>query len=352
MGIFDNENGFGTFPGNPGMQPFGYNPVRTMNLVNPMFGQNMQPTSPAPSTPWGAPDGAGLGMVSSDQPGQASGFGHSPSVGYVPEGEGQGMTPLQELMAFKTGHVGEASNVAGVQFYNKHDGQHPLDDNLERQGQELQGGGQESATATGSTPYHDDPFFNDDLDAYGDIADGKEKTDPSLPKVNDPSSDPDDPDNPEKDPDYVRDRVREGTMFGYLEASGGILTLFDKDGKVRGTYPYTSGVPGVSDETIRNQGPIPKGVYYLDPNKIVKYDPEKLNLWDLRREPSWPLGSWGHYRVKLHPATETITHGRDGFYLHGGDTPGSLGCIDVGNQDVVLFPLLSQSPGKIRLTVK
>ena len=34
---------------------------------------------------------------------------------------------------------------------------------------------------------------------------------------------------------------------------------------------------------------------------------------------------------------------RSEFFLHGGDTLGSAGCIDVGNQDVELFSLIKKT---------
>lgn len=39
--------------------------------------------------------------------------------------------------------------------------------------------------------------------------------------------------------------------------------------------------------------------------------------------------AWGDYRWALKPKTGTKTHGRSSFYLHGGSTPGSIGCIDL-----------------------
>ena len=38
---------------------------------------------------------------------------------------------------------------------------------------------------------------------------------------------------------------------------------------------------------------------------------------------------WGNLRVNLEPAPETETYGRTSMYIHGGDVPGSAGCIDL-----------------------
>ena len=48
-------------------------------------------------------------------------------------------------------------------------------------------------------------------------------------------------------------------------------------------------------------------------------------------------GDWGHFRVPLHPAKNTKTFGRGGFFIHGGEYPGSAGCVDVGKYDSMLF---------------
>ena len=46
---------------------------------------------------------------------------------------------------------------------------------------------------------------------------------------------------------------------------------------------------------------------------------------------TWPGGqpSWGKSRIALEASTSTNTYGRGGFYVHGGWTAGSNGCIDL-----------------------
>ena len=57
-------------------------------------------------------------------------------------------------------------------------------------------------------------------------------------------------------------------------------------------------------------------------------------------------GDWGYYRVKLHPQ-KLMYPNRDGhrseFYLHGGKTIGSSGCIDVSRDDIALFKLIKST---------
>ena len=70
-------------------------------------------------------------------------------------------------------------------------------------------------------------------------------------------------------------------------------------------------------------GPIPPGAYSLYSRDIS--DPGSFG--DRVRN---MLGDWGDWRVPLLPAPGTPTFGRSGFFLHGGSTPGSAGCIDIG----------------------
>lgn len=111
--------------------------------------------------------------------------------------------------------------------------------------------------------------------------------------------------------------------------NGSTLTHFDNSGNVQGTYPATSGRPGVNDPTAAYSGPIPAGNYTLNP-------PEISPGGFLRNL----LGDWGNYRVPLHPDAGTDTFGRSNFFLHGGTKPGSAGCIDIGQRDKELFPKL------------
>lgn len=76
-------------------------------------------------------------------------------------------------------------------------------------------------------------------------------------------------------------------------------------------------------ERDRNKGPIPRGDYRAYARELS--DPNFVGdaMRNLR-------GDWGDWRVRLWPDDAAATHGRDGFFLHGGWQPGSAGCIDVG----------------------
>ncbi len=91
-------------------------------------------------------------------------------------------------------------------------------------------------------------------------------------------------------------------------------------------------------------GPIPEGTYTLDPKKITHRT--GVMAWLRNR-----TGDWGNYRAPLAPAAGTNTHGRDKFFLHGGQTPGSAGCIDVCKLENQLFPLLQKHKGEVTVIV-
>ena len=67
---------------------------------------------------------------------------------------------------------------------------------------------------------------------------------------------------------------------------------------------------------------------------------------------------WGSFRVPIHPESGTNIFGRSGFFLHGGNLPGSAGCIDVGggilgntSTDDLLKALRRDRDGRVPLCV-
>ena len=102
-----------------------------------------------------------------------------------------------------------------------------------------------------------------------------------------------------------------------------------------------------------NAGPLPEGDYTLPPNKTD--DPSESGNWDLSdwndyashnilnyapwrtridKRSSYP---WGNRFGRLTPVSGTDTYGRSNFNIHGGDAPGSAGCIDIGHNDIDFF---------------
>lgn len=82
----------------------------------------------------------------------------------------------------------------------------------------------------------------------------------------------------------------------------------------RGNFDYSG-----ARQTQPNIGPIPAGDYWINP----------ADLWE---RPWYGFGmadSWGDFRITLRVMPGTKTHGRGGFFIHGGTTAGSAGCIDL-----------------------
>jgi hypothetical protein len=135
------------------------------------------------------------------------------------------------------------------------------------------------------------------------------------------------------------------------DQSTGSLTVDPENGESPYNIPSSSGKNGSTDQTAKNEGPIPTGTYTGDVSSLT--NPNFLG--DLARNTQ---GDWGDWRMPLSPNSETETYGRNGFFLHGGSGSGSAGCIDFGGgitgndmTDRLLKDILSDPDGKIPLTV-
>ena len=95
------------------------------------------------------------------------------------------------------------------------------------------------------------------------------------------------------------------------------------------SYPADSGRPddrgrfdyGVDRQKKSDEGPIPAGTYWINPSEMWE------RAW-------WKFGmaqSWGDFRITIHIHPNTKSHGRGGFFIHGGAARGSAGCIDLTN---------------------
>lgn len=145
-----------------------------------------------------------------------------------------------------------------------------------------------------------------------------------------------------------------GLSADTLHYDGSSAWLVNDDGKEVWRGPATSGRPGstAGDEGKTDFGPIPEGTYTLNPSEIstvTGWDFVKRGLSGIPEGHLW--SDWGNNRVRLHEAAGTNTFGRSEFFLHGGRSPGSLGCIDVGTGESSLFPLLKGHSGPITVIV-
>lgn len=101
-------------------------------------------------------------------------------------------------------------------------------------------------------------------------------------------------------------------------------------------------------QTIPNEGPIPAGRYWIQPSELQE------NAWYRFANAT---SAWGNFWITIHPYPSTQTHGRGGFFIHGGAQPGSAGCIDLAsNMDAFVAALRSALRGKeecyVPLTVR
>lgn len=89
---------------------------------------------------------------------------------------------------------------------------------------------------------------------------------------------------------------------------------------VDGRFDYST-----DRQRLADQGPIPTGDYWIQPQEL------QSNAWYRLRN---PRAAWGNHWITIHPYPATQTYGRGGFFIHGGSTPGSAGCIDLsGSMD-------------------
>jgi Protein of unknown function (DUF2778) len=94
--------------------------------------------------------------------------------------------------------------------------------------------------------------------------------------------------------------------------------------RLAGTWPARSGriVEDKFDYTkarqaVKDEGPIPEGSYWIEPSQLTHV--------------SFGTGAWGRYRITIHPLPLTVSYGRGGVFIHGGDEFGSAGCIDLAH---------------------
>jgi hypothetical protein len=149
--------------------------------------------------------------------------------------------------------------------------------------------------------------------------------------------------------------------------SGRPNTVADKDatkcgGKKDGSYMNNPLYVGIKD-----RGGIPEGNYVFKAKKIAEFSNKDQNEFTMSSEyftdpfgKNMHGGDWGSGRVKLSP--EKIIKGpkgcgdtsrRSGFYLHGGISPGSSGCIDVGNSGFTsILKFLDGYKNEIKVSVE
>lgn len=145
------------------------------------------------------------------------------------------------------------------------------------------------------------------------------------------------------------------TMSGNFD--GTHLTIVNRNGNVvyKAKYPAVSGKPdekgkfdySLDRQHIRNEGPIPEGNYWINPQKIIRR--KDAGLLDIGNRidnlGKFPGGedSWGRGKIEINPREVNVDGiKRDNFTIHGGKTPGSKGCIDLTKYDNQFFDFLEK----------
>ena len=124
--------------------------------------------------------------------------------------------------------------------------------------------------------------------------------------------------------------------FESIKFSGNDRLTFDGyklrwHGSSSSEYSAFSGQSDLSArESVKEFGPTPQGLYAIDPKNIEKLEPSD---------------DWGKFRVKVEPYQATVDRMvncfkavRTGIYIHGGETKGTRGCIEINDdQEETMF---------------
>ena len=134
-----------------------------------------------------------------------------------------------------------------------------------------------------------------------------------------------------------------------------------QDGRRVMSYPAISG--NVNNQSaqytnLRDLGPIPEGEWLLKRGSGQDYNNAERMSWlqelNPKRNPRWyeKEDNWGKSRIPIQPQEGTNTYGRDSMYIHGGTTPGSAGCVDLGSNNDSFYRDFVKYNGDMPLTVK
>jgi len=149
-----------------------------------------------------------------------------------------------------------------------------------------------------------------------------------------------------------------GTNALYFD--GEYLSLYKEDLTVT-KYPAVSGelTDGKTDPSkqMKLNGPIPEGdIYTIDPQAMQFW--KDLSCWDQLKGSiiglgTWPGGtdSWGTMRIPIYPQSYNIGERTGGWFIHGGESFGSRGCIDLSIYNEAFMQNVVKIHSTIRLMV-
>ncbi|MFN9792700.1 MAG: L,D-transpeptidase family protein, partial [Pseudomonadota bacterium] len=123
-----------------------------------------------------------------------------------------------------------------------------------------------------------------------------------------------------------------------LHFDGERLKWLDTDGNLVEEYEAVSGREGYQAPSLQylaDKGPIPEGLFLVSQEDYQDFGDMPMSRRIASYNPffkttAWPGGTpaWGNQRIWLRPVQGEM-YGRDAFSIHGGDYPGSAGCIDL-----------------------
>lgn len=158
---------------------------------------------------------------------------------------------------------------------------------------------------------------------------------------------------------------RKETIWITITSAAATDLLFDgrsltvrRGGQRSVSWPAVSGRPGYQNavyQILEGKGPLPAGKWIAKQSRLQAMPErgwmEKV-LAELGRT-AWPGGesAWGRYRVWLEPLPGTQTYGRSGFSIHGGEEPGSAGCIDLTHHITAFVHEFRNAGTDLELTV-
>ena len=126
------------------------------------------------------------------------------------------------------------------------------------------------------------------------------------------------------------------------------LTIFNASSSEWGTMIKRYTETPEEFAKAKNAGPLPPGKYTIGMLESRKGDHKEVSIlsaiWDkvtgefdnlsaqekeFQADTAYSRIGWGNFRAPIYPNKGTVTSGRGGFYIHGGTSPGSHGCIDL-----------------------
>ena len=135
--------------------------------------------------------------------------------------------------------------------------------------------------------------------------------------------------------------VFDGESLSWLQESGKSMKWEAVSGEL------DNGMTNPALQLEEDRGPVPEGDYFVDFGSTV----QRQDLDILRSQVKYPQSSWGNYFVAIQP--RQLPSGRGGFFIHGGDVPGSKGCIDLHRNNDSFFGMMrSKNKSIISLSVR